>query len=179
MYFEYIAELTRDHIRTHLGAYLSDANTGHTKKTALVMPKSFEASSYVGGLLGVTRDTLPALAVNADNKEFSGSDEDLFVYLYTGQIAGMVTSGDALDVERQAKRYAALMELFVKEHLRLPHDDALPFRIIEFAFQRVTFFGAADIQEQSTGKNTNSYWIDGFLLDISWLVSEMGPGQHA
>jgi hypothetical protein len=179
-----VAGITRDHCREHLRDYLDEINALYSDRASLEMPKRMDIASLVGGVAGVSRETLPALAFDAPNKTFLGFDadhDDLFTYSYQGVISGMVAGADTETVERRAERTAAAVELFVRDHLRLPMPDTgpvppgsdWPFLIVEFAFVRSKRMGAGKVDD--AGRPT---WIDGFVVEVQWTTSENGARQH-
>lgn len=181
MFYEPLAKLTRAHFKSHLPAYWSLVNGYHDRQYNLVMPKRFDISSVVGGVVGVSRETLPALAIIAFERQFSSLDDDQWTYLYPGQLAGMVsaTGPDGADeVEALARRWAGTFEMFLNEHRRAPlaadYDSTGDgFRIKGFGYTRTEFFGAANVDEDEV-----RVWIDGFRIDFAWETIEAGPGQH-
>lgn len=173
MFFEQIATITRDHARTHLREYLDAVNALYADKVSLVLPKSFEVSSIVGGMAGVSRATLPAYAVDTYTKTLATDVEDLNTYLYGGHFMGLVGGENQRGVEKVVKRHGAAVEMFIREHKLMPHDDIYPFLIVEFIFNRIEFFGAASLEKEG-----RDFWIDGFRIDCSWRVSEIASGQH-
>lgn len=187
MYNTQIATITRDHFAEHLRDLLDLANaaTGLPPVT-LVMPKSLEVSSIVGGRTGVAgRETLPSVSIDSSGKQALGTtDHDLIEYVYAGQIMGLVSGSNAQEVEQICKCYSAATELFIIEHLNAPFADSfdesnLPFRITEFGFAGSARFGAANVADDQKGAPASSrYWVDGFRTEVYWKVSEMGYGQH-
>lgn len=175
MYFEQLSIAVKDHIRTHLADYIAVGNVGFEKPVKLVMPRSFTAASFVGGTIGLHRDTLPALAVNFDTKDQSPTDENLWSYMYSGALVGMVGANNGDDVERLAKRWEAMLERFVREHQVPPTPTDSPFLIVQLGFSRSQFFGAAQIP---TKEGEQPLWVDGFVIEVACLLSEQGPGTH-
>lgn len=181
MFYEQLAKITREHMRLHLPVYLAQVNAFYDKPLKLDMPQRFDISTVVGGTVGVSKKTLPAFAITALERQFSSSEEDLWEYVYPGQISGMVSSNNAETVESIARRYAGAFELFINDHRRSPvpagFDEAtLPFRITGFGYTRTEFFGAAAIDEGEGA--VIQTWVDGFRIDLLWEVAEAGPGQH-
>lgn len=179
MYYEQIAKITREHIRAHLPAYLAQVNALYDRPIKLDLPQRFDIATLVGGSVGVSRKTLPAFAITAFERAFSNSDEDVWSYLYSGQISGMVASTDSAEtVESIARRYAGALEMFINDHRERPvladwDPTDYPFRFKGLGYSRTEFFGAAVVEEGSV-----NLWIDGFRVDILWELIEAGPGQH-
>lgn len=181
MFFEPVAELTRDHCREHLTAYLAEISAQYSDKVTLQQPKAFDVSNIVGGRVGISgRESLPSLSVGASSKQVTDMGGDLYTYLYFGQFLGMVAGKNALEVERTCERYGAAIELYVMRHRFKPiptgtNEALLPFMIQELFFRQTTFFGASNITDND---KKIDYWVDGFKVDVGWVVSEAGPGQH-
>lgn len=186
MYGDQIARITRDHCLAHLEALLDAANGLLDKPVTLIMPRTFDISSYVGGRTGVAgRETLPSLSIDAPNKVFAGVTEDnLWEFNYTGQVLGMVAARSGDEAESIAKCYVGAIETYINSHQHAPFDDTfnesgLPFRIAEFGWTRSSRFGATNLADASAGARAGStFWTDGFRTDVFWTVSESGPGQH-
>lgn len=156
---------------------LDQINEQFTDKVSLPLPKTFDTASLVGGKAGVERATTPALALDCSDKQIATDTLNLWDYTYTGRFLGVISASSAEIAEKTTKRYAAAIELFVRNHLSLPHTSA-PFLIVEFGFDRETFFGAALVPDPTNPKSSG-YWFDGFQIDVHWNVSEGGPSQHA
>lgn len=186
MFGEAIARITRDHCMEHLEVLLAAANALLEKPVTLQMPKTFDISSIVGGRTGVAgRETLPSLSIDAPTKAYEGiTEDDLWEFVYTGQILGMVSARSVDEAENIAKCYIAAMEQFVRLHLHAPfsasfNESGLTFSIVEFGWTRSNRFGAANLADTSEGQRPGAtYWVDGFRLDVFWRVSERGPEQH-
>lgn len=172
MFFEQIATFTRDHHKEHMREYLNVVSGLYASKVPLILPKSYEVSSLVGGLAGVSRQTLPAYSVDAYTKALATDTDDLNTYVYGGHFLGLVGGENQNGIEKLVKRHGAAVEMFVREHRYFPHDEA-PFMIVEFVFNRVEFFGAAAVE-----KDGKQFWIDGFRIDVGWRVSEQASDQH-
>ena len=170
----------------HLEAALAAANALLDKPVTVVMPKAFDISSMVGGRTGLAgRESLPSLSIDAAEKVFAGVTEDnLWEFVYSGELLGMVAARSADEAESIAKCYVAACETIINSHQRAPfsasfNEDALPFRITEFGWNRSTRFGAAQNTDTSEGQRAGAmYWVDGFRTSVFWRVSEGGPGQH-
>jgi hypothetical protein len=184
LYYRLVASVTRDHIKDHLAAYLAIAEDAQDKKVKLLLPKRFDVASYVGGVVGLTMTdskSFPAVAIDALTRTESPTPENLYTYRYDGQINFMVNGSNPESVELQAKGYLAAFDMFANDHEFWPLDNAydqsdLPFKFTGFGVTRSAHFGAANVPAEE-GKATR-VWIDGGTLEISWLVSEAGPGQH-
>lgn len=177
MYFEPIAELTADHLRTHIEAYLDEIATRYNGKdrVPLVVPKSIEATSVVGGMWTEFDNILPQYGVDILGRTFSGVSDNLFEYEYPGQINGMVHALDELTVDRLCKRHCEAVERFIKEHQLMHQHTNNQFTVIEIGHSETTLSGAENIQ----GDNNKSIWVAGFSINIVYLISEDGPSQHA
>lgn len=178
-FYEQVAKLTRAHINTHLRDYLDTVNALYDEQIQLDLPKRFDISTIVGGVVGVSRETTPAIAISANERSFSNDEDDVWSYIYSGQISGMVSSLDSANVvESLVRRYAGALETFINEHKREPvavgYNWALsPFIIKGIGYSRTEFFGAANVEEGEL-----NVWVDGFRIDLAWSVIEPGPGQH-
>jgi len=179
MYHEALAALTAVHLRTHIEAYLTDENAKHSDKTKLVVPKSIDAASVVGGMFIEFDNILPQYGIDVFEKVFIPDNSgDLFTYLYTGQINGLVHASTREAVDKLCKRHGASVERFIREHLTL-HEFQGPrlndeFLVTEFSFTSIQWSGAEDLGEVE-GAHT---WMAGFSADCAWVTSENGPGQH-
>ena len=182
MYYRLVASITRDHIREHLQDYLDVAEVDLDTNTKLTLPKSFDVASFVGGVVGITgKGDFPAMAIDAHSKAASPTTEDLYTQRYDGQITWMVGGDNPKVVEQQAKGYGAALEMFITDHRYKPFVDsfdesALPFSFVEFGFIRSEFFGAASVEVEQRGQKR--LWVDGGRLEIAWITSERGQGQH-
>lgn len=176
MFHEPVATIIRDHARTHLRDYFDQVNAQFTDRVALVLPKSFETASLVGGVAGASRETLPAFALDVYDKRAAEDAADIWTYLYDARFLGLVGGQSSSSVEKATKRYAAAMEMFVRQHQHpmTVVGNTQPFLIAEFLHVRTSFFGAAQVSEQDI-----AYWIDGFQIDATITVSENGPSQHS
>lgn len=180
MYFEQLARYTSDHLRTHIEAYLNLVNNASSEKIKLVVPKSIEPTSVVGGMFTEFNNILPQYGIDILDKVFiPDTSGDLFTYLYTGQINGLVHASTDDSVDKIAKRHAAAVEGFILDHLNLHENYQAPihgtFTMMEFNFAETQFSGAEDLGEVE-GSHT---WMEGFSIDCSWLISEDGPRNHA
>lgn len=180
MYHEDLARLTADHLRTHIEVYLTEENARYNDKVKLIVPKSIEPASVVGGMFTEFDNILPQYGIDILEKVFIPDNSgDLFTYLYTGQINGLVHASTRDAVDKLVKRHGASVERFVRQHQTL-HDWQTPvplnenFRITEFAFSAIQWSGAEDLGEVE-GAHT---WMAGFSCDCAWVTSEEGPGQH-
>jgi hypothetical protein len=180
VFYEQLAKLTRAHMQEHFTEYAALVNAHYDQVIQLDIPRTFEISTIVGGVVGISRDTMPAFAISANKRSFLDDDEDVWSYLYTGQISGMIgTTETAERVESMVRRYAGIFEMFIQNHRRLPASAAFdesqyPFRIKSFAAGDTEFLGAANLDEAENMR----IWIDGFTIEIAWEVVEAGPGQH-
>lgn len=175
MYGEDLGRYTADHLRTHIKDYLNQVQLryGGDQVVTLVVPKSIEFTSVVGGTISEFDKILPQYGIDVLGKSPSQDDTSLWSYEYAGQINGVVHAGSREAAHYLMSRHATAVEHFIKEHSIL-HDFNNPnFKIIEFVFAGTDFSGAEDISEDQ------SLWLAGFSINCSWFVSEDGPGQHA
>jgi hypothetical protein len=172
MYEKPIAQLTREHLVSHLPAYLAEVE--RLDQLKLVMPKTVEISSIVGGIMD--HKHLPAYALDVQTKEFSTTTENLWTYIYVGQITGMVSGKSALEVDDLVKGHKSAVELFCVRHKDAVFTTAdSAFTIIGFEFSQSDFSGAID----QTKNPKTPFWVAAFQIGIAWLVSEEAPMQHA
>ena len=177
MYGENVARYTADHLRTHIKDYLDEiaAEYASTNPVTLIVPKSIDVSSVVGGLIDSYDEILPQYGIDTLGKIPSQDDSALWSYEYPGQINGLIHGGSQEAVDLGIKRHERAIEQFIREH-RLLHnyvDPAGDFSILEFVFATVDFSGAEDLTT-----NERSIWTAGFSVNCSWFTSESGPGQH-
>ena len=177
MYFEAIAELTCTHLRSHVEDYLEAISARYMGKdrVPLIVPKSIDATSVVGGMWTEFDNILPQYGVDVLGRSFSGVADNLFEYEYPGQINGMVHAMDEQTVDRICKRHCEAVERFIKEHQLMHQHTNDQFSIIELGHSETTLSGA----EQINGEDNKTIWIAGFSVNVIWLVSEDGPSQHA
>lgn len=178
MFQEEIADLTADHLRTHIKAYLQAVQALHGGTIKLQVPKTIETANLVGGVYNTSTGKMPAYAIDVLNKTFAGNPENLWLYNYEGHIAGVVAGLDEKSVNLIIKRHEEAAEKFVREHLNLHGLVSLigsDFTIIEFAFIGAAFSGAEELDTT----NDVTTWIAGFRIDLNWIVSEPGPSNHA
>lgn len=180
MYHEDLARLTADHLRAHIGAYLTAENARHTEKVKLIVPKSIEPASVVGGMFTEFNNILPQYGIDVLDKVFMPDNSgDLFTYLYSGQINGLVHGSTQDSVDKLIKRHSAGVEFFIRNHLTLHESSQTPlsanFALLEFSYLQTQFSGAEDLGEVE-GSHT---WMAAFSIDCAWLTSEDGPGLHA
>lgn len=175
MFGERIAQETANHLRSHISAYLAEVNDQFTAEVTLVVPKSIEVASVVGGMFTEYDSILPQYGIDVLNKVFLPEGLNLFTYQYEGQINGLVHGNSQAAVDHAIKRHAAAVELFLKRHEVLHELNTDNFSIVGMYFQTVQFSGAEDLGEVE-GTQT---WVAAFSLDLVWVTSENGPGQHA
>lgn len=173
MYHEEVAQWAADHLRTHIRAYLDEVNARFTDNTTLTTPKAIEVASEVGGLFTTFDEILPQYGIDILGKVFSDGD-DLYTYLYSGQINGMVSGQSSQSVDRMITRHSSAVELFIRRHQVAHEFSTNDFRILEVGFDGVQFSGAEDLGEVAG----RQLWIAGFSIDFSLLTSEDGPAQH-
>lgn len=183
-HYRLIATVTRDHLRDHLEGYLAAA--GAELGIPVPPPVRLDVASFVGGVVGLdphNPKNFPSLALNANTRLHSPSDENFYSYRYDGQIAGVVLANDAATAESLATAYVSALEAFIGDHVYRPAPDnynfsSLPFMFIEFGFIRSEFFGVTAVEpEGEKGKNVRR-WYEPFRIEVAWLISEDGMGQH-
>lgn len=179
MFQEEIANLTADHLRAHIGAYLTTVEDIYADGIKLQIPKSIETANLVGGVYNAEPKAMPAYAVDIISKAFNGVDPDsLWTYSYDGHIAGVVSGGSEASVNAMIKRHEQAVEKFVREHEFMHKQVNVlignDFSIHELGFTGAAFSGAELVEE----KNNRQVWIAGFRIDLIWVISESGPNQH-
>ena len=179
MYFEQIAKVTADHLRLHLPTYLSQISQEFAGLDIVTLqpPNDISVDSLVGGVFAVPLENLPVYAVDALNKQPDPTIIDLYTYLYDGHIVGMVTANSAHDVDRQIKRHEWAVEQYVREHLFLHQLSGEHFTILGLEFIGSQFSGAEMAEDNED--TTLQVWVDAFVINVRWTVSEDGPIQHA
>lgn len=179
MFFEEIGDITAEHLRSHIPGYLAILQERYPDSIKLKAPKSIETANLVGGVYNATPNDMPAYVVDLLNKEFAGdSDASLWLYNYTGHIAGVVSGMNEETTNRLCKRHEQAVETFVREHGFMHNLGAQiagnEFTLISLGFIDAALSGA-ELLDDANGRQV---WIAGFRVDINWLVSENGPGQH-
>lgn len=178
MFQEELAEMTADHLRGHIEAYLTEIQARYADRSKLQLPKTIETANLVGGVYNTTVNAMPAYAVDVIDKAFSEMRDNLWLYQYSGHIAGVVSGNDERAVNRLVKRHEAAVELFVRTHLNFHYPQTVPnsadFSLIELQFIGAAFSGAEQIDMEQDRK----IWIAGFRNDLAWIASEEGPGNH-
>ena len=179
MYQEEIADLTAEHLRSHMQAYLDEVKAIYQDAVELTFPKAIETANLVGGVYNATQKAMPAYAVDIIDKVFTEHADDLWLYQYNGHIAGVISASSEDTANKIVKRHEQATEMFVKRHdhfhqmaAQLPGNN---FMIVGLGFVGSAFSGAEKIDE-SQNRET---WIAGFRIDLAWIVSEDGPGDHA
>jgi len=184
MFQEEIANLTADHLRSHLEAYLTAVQTLHADQIKLQIPKSIETANLVGGVYNTTTTKMPAYAVDVLDKAFTPNSEDLWLYTYDGHIAAVFSGLDEEAVNIICKRNEEATERWVRDHLNCHFGEVgspfasttqSDFKIIEMSFLGAAFSGAEELETI----NDRTIWIAGFRIDLNWILSEAGPGNHA
>lgn len=168
MYERQLAIITKEHLMTHLATYLELFG-------GVAMPKRVEISSVIGGVIKPA--TLPIYALDCLTKQLSETNEDLNTFIYSGQITGLVGGRTPEIVDDQIKDHKAACEHFVTEHLSIatPSPDLENFLILAFAFASSDTTGALQVDVDPK----TPFWVAGFDIQISWLVSEKAARQHA
>jgi hypothetical protein len=180
MYQEDVSKITADHLRSHIKAYLDEVSARYSgnKKLPLVVPKTIESASAVGGTMTEFNQILPAYGIDILNVSVSEDNSNLWSHQYDGQINGLVSGSSQSTVDGLIKRHAAAVEHFVRQHLLLHdgHPSALSndFRILNFLAGNLEFSGAEDLGET----DGQTLWLGAFSLNVIWLVSENGPDDH-
>jgi len=178
MYQEEVANLTADHLREHIGVLLDETQAIYNDKVVLQNPKAIETANLVGGVYNADPTAMPAYAVDIIDKTFAGdASAGLWLYIYGGHIAGVLSGASESSVNAAIKRHEQAVERFVKSHNHL-HSLASAlgndFRIVELGFVGSAFSGA----EQINAKDDRELWIAGFRIDLNWVLSEDGPGDY-
>jgi hypothetical protein len=176
MFQEAIANLTAEHLRLHIEAYLELINAQFPDDLVkLVVPKSIETASAVGGQINEFDRILPAYGVDVWGKVESVTIDNLNTYDYAGQISGLVSANSRATVDRLVKRHAAAVEYFLRQHERLHEVSTDDFLVLGLFFVQSEFSGAEYLGEL---KN-REIWIAGFSMDTIWTTSEASGMQHA
>jgi hypothetical protein len=176
MFQEELALYTSDHLRSHIKAYLQavdDLYTGN-KKVPIPPPKTIEVASVVGGTMDQFDQILPAYGIDVLNVIASEDALSLWTHQYDGQINGLVSGSSASIVDAMIKRHAKAVETFVRNHELLHKLNSSEYTLVGFGAGNLEFSGAEDLGEV---ENT-PVWLAAFSLNVSWFVSEDGPGQH-
>lgn len=172
MYEKQIAQVTREHLVSHLPELLAEVE--RLDQLKLIMPKAVEISSIVGGIMD--HKQMPAYALDVQTKELSAVNDNLWEYNYVGQITGMVSGKTSIEVDDLVKGHKSAVELFCVRHHEAVFTTADPhFTIMGFEFSQSDFSGAID----RTTDPRKPFWIAAFQIGIAWLVSEEPPMQHA
>ena len=176
MFQEDIAQLTADHLRTHIRGYLDTVNASYapTKKITLVMPKDIIVASQIGGLIVEANEVLPQYGIDILGKQIGGTFEDLILYSYNGQINGLVNSTSQQGADTLVKRHARAVEHFVRDHKFLHFENNDNFRIMEVQWLGMEVSGAEPI---GLGPD-RELWVAGFSHDVVWVTSEDDMAQH-
>lgn len=179
MYQEEIAIITVEHLRSHIGDYLSELEARYGDGVKLQNPKTIEHANLVGGVYNAALTAMPAYAIDITDKVFSGgTNNELWEYAYNGHIAGIVTGGSEAAVNTIVKRHEQAVEMFIKRHSFMHQTQnqvvGNDFRIVELGFVDAAFSGAEQVQDAQ-----RMVWVAGFRTTLIWIVSEDGPTQHA
>lgn len=176
MYHENLKKLTADHLRTHIKAYLTEVDAQYTgsAKINLVLPKSIDASSVVGGIVSEFQNTLPQYGIDISDKLMGQDTSGLWTYQYVGQINGLVNAGSQPSVDKLVDRHAQAVEMFIRRHMYLHKEKNAYFSIFEFDFEGISWSGAENV-----GGPDGDVWLAGFSANVSWYTSEDGPDDHA
>jgi hypothetical protein len=178
MYQEEVADLTAAHLREHIGALLDAVQSIYNDKVVLQNPKTIETANLVGGVYNADPNEMPAYAIDIIEKKFAGDAQaGLWLYIYNGHIAGVLSGSSESAVNAAIKRHEQAAERFVKSHSHIHSLTSLlgnDFRIVELGFAGAAFSGA----EQINAQQDRELWIAGFRIDLQWVVSEDGPGDY-
>lgn len=176
MYYDELAIITRDHLQTHIGAYLETIETAYSDNIKLVIPKAIEVHNLVGGVYSVNVDQLPAYAIDVMRREFVSSADNDYLYQYIGHIGIIVKSGSEASANKTCKRHLKAVEKFVKEHQYLHETDVVTDEcyIHEFGFAGSALSGAAKVDDEHNRES----WVAGARVDVVWVTRETGWFQH-
>jgi hypothetical protein len=179
MYQEEIADLTAEHLRSHMQEYLDAVKAIYADKIEMTFPKAIETANLVGGVYNATQKAMPAYAVDIIDKVFTEHSDNLWLYQYNGHIAGVISASNEDSANKIVKRHEQATEMFVKRHDHFHQTAAKKvgndFLIVGLGFTGAAFSGAEKIDEAENRET----WIAGFRIDLVWIVSEDGPGDHA
>lgn len=182
MFYEALAAKTAEHFRLHIEDYLEEIAAGFTGSDMLTLAvPTVNSATLVGGVMQADVEEMPLIGIDCVDKQDIPSNESLQLYQYQGAIAGIISASSADDVDRMAKRYAAAVEKFVRNHQFLvDHATGEPigtadFMLREFTYFATTFSGAIEAELE----NEQPLWIDGFTCHVSWVTSEDQYHQHA
>jgi len=177
MFHEKIAKLTADHLRTHIEAYLDIISAEYTgiEQSTLIVPKSIDPASVVGGMMTEFDQILPQYGVDVLSKILGEEIENLFTYDYLGQINGLVNSTSRESVDKICYRHARAVEYFIKQHQFLHNENNTNYRILGFGFAGLDFSGAENLGTV----NDREVWVAAFSVNVIWATSEDGFVQHA
>jgi hypothetical protein len=179
MYHEEIGIITTEHLRSHIGDYLTELEARYGDGVKLQLPKAIEHANLVGGVYNAELTGMPAYAVDVTEKSFSQvSNNGLWEYNYNGHIAGIITANSESSANAIVKRHEQAVEIFVKRHQFMHQQEAQvvgnDFSIVELGFVDAAFSGAEEVQAA-----TKMVWVAGFRITLLWILSEDGPFQHA
>ena len=148
----------------------------HNDQITLVLPKKIEVASAIGAVMSEFDKSLPSYAVDIMDKSIWQGGEDLNLYLYDGHISGLLGGNSQDVVDKTCKRHSSAVELFVRQHLTIHDYENDNFKVISFQFVSAQTTGAELLADEETGREL---WLDGFRIDVSWIVSEDPGYQHA
>lgn len=175
MWSEELGEITANHLRTHIAAYLADIESDYSDGVKLVQPRAIETANLVGGVYSVDIEKLPAYAVDVMSKSFVASRDDGWLYQYDGHIAMITSAQSEGAANRISKRHLRAVEKFVREHQFL-HQQVIndECAIHEFGFAGSALSGAAKVDEE----NNRQLWVAGARVDVIWVTRESGFFDH-
>ena len=176
MFYEQIGEYTRAHLMEHLPAELAAEEDRHDDTIKLVMPKTVDVASMVGGVMQVARDTLPQVAINILNKQASPTNDNLYAYAYPGQLITMVGGRDSDSVDKLAYRYGSVIERLVKLHPHLHQNQEDEFTLIGWLWNNSTFSGAMQLERPDSP--VGELWVHAVGISVNWITSEFGPSDQ-
>lgn len=175
MFQEDLARTTADHLRGHIADYLAWVTDRFPDdQVKLVVPKSIEVASAVGGLWQEFDRILPMYGIDIWGKTFSVTVDNLNTWEYVGQISGLLSSNSRTGTDKLVRRHAAAVERFFQQHARMHESYTDDFKLLSLVFIDTEFSGAEYLGEL----NNREYWIGGFSFDCIWTTSEDPETQH-
>lgn len=177
MFQEALAEQTAEHFREHLEDLLDGIAQQFSGPNILTTKvPNVDSVTLVGGVMSAPIEQLPLIGVDCVEKRPTPSNESLYLYEYEGAFAGLASASTAQEADKLAKRYAAAVELFIREHELLHQITNDWFSVREFLYGGTGFSGSIEVQLEEQAPDL---WIAGFTIPTLWVTSEDGPRQHA
>ena len=176
MFQEDIAKFTAEHLRTHVKTYLDDWSERFDGSERLTLPvPKVVWNTLVGGAMQTDPKDTPLITVDCLNKQNIQSRDNLYYCEYQGAFAGLVTGASSHDVDRICKRYAAVTEKFIKEHMFIGNGVAFDgFSLMELYYVNTGMSGAMELKLEEE----QPLWAAGFTTRVGWVASEDQPRQH-